>query len=94
MLETTMTASQTMSHAMTRRPDEIYQRLGQSVRTLRRARDLTQHELAERAGMNKTYLVRIEAGDKNITLKTAQKLAFALNTDLVTLLKGVKLAIQ
>ncbi|MEM7532831.1 MAG: helix-turn-helix transcriptional regulator [Chloroflexota bacterium] len=36
---------------------------------------MTQAQLAKQAGMNKTYLVRIESGDKNVTLKTAQKVA-------------------
>ena len=81
------------NQTMTRDTDNIYQRLGQSVRTLRRIRDLTQHELAYKARMNKTYLVRIESGDKNVTLKTAQKLACALDTDVVTLLTGVEVVI-
>ena len=69
--------------------EEIYYRFGNSVRTVRRASNLTQAELAKRAGMNKTYLVRIEAGDNNVTLKTAQRIACALEMDLLSLLKGV-----
>ena len=69
--------------------EEVYHRFGNSVRTIRRANDMTQAELAARAGMNKTYLVRIESGDKNLTLKTAQRLACALDVELTVLLKGV-----
>ncbi|MEM7535891.1 MAG: helix-turn-helix transcriptional regulator [Chloroflexota bacterium] len=72
---------------------EIYQRFGHSVRTVRRAKNITQAQLAKAAGMNKTYLVRIESGDKNVTLKTAQKIALALDMDLVVLLKGVKITV-
>ena len=72
--------------------EEIYNRFGSSVRTIRRANNWTQAQLAERAGLNKTYLVRIEGGDKNLTLKTANKLASALNVDLTVLLRGVKMA--
>ena len=74
--------------------EEIYYRFGNSVRTIRRAQNWTQAELAERAGMNKTYLVRIESGDKNVTLKTAQRIACALDMELTTLLKGVKVTIE
>ncbi|MEM7532187.1 MAG: helix-turn-helix transcriptional regulator [Chloroflexota bacterium] len=74
--------------------DSIYTRFAHSVRTIRRAKDWTQHELAQRAGMNKTYLVRIEAGDNNVTLKTAQRLACALEVDLLILIQGVHITIQ
>ena len=74
--------------------EEIYLCFGSSVRTIRRARNMTQAELATVAGMNKTYLVRIEGGDKNLTLKTAQKLACALDMELTTLLKGVTVTIE
>ncbi|MEM7533946.1 MAG: helix-turn-helix transcriptional regulator [Chloroflexota bacterium] len=73
---------------------DIYYRFGHSVRTVRRAYSLTQAQLAARAGMNKTYLVRIESGDKNVTLKTAQKLACALEIDILTLLKGIKVSLE
>ena len=73
---------------------EIYHCFGSSVRTVRRAHNWTQAQLARRAGMNKTYLVRIESGDKNVTLKTAQKLATALEMELTMLLKGVKITIE
>ena len=74
--------------------EEVYHRFGNSVRTIRRANDLTQAELAARAGMNKTYLVRIESGDENLTLKTAQRLACALDVELTVLLKGVTWTVQ
>ncbi|MEM7531347.1 MAG: helix-turn-helix transcriptional regulator [Chloroflexota bacterium] len=74
--------------------EEVYYLFGNSVRTIRRANDLTQAELAARAGMNKTYLVRIESGDKNLTLRTAQRLACALDVELTVLLKGVKWTVQ
>ena len=73
--------------------EEVYHRFASSVRTVRRAHNLTQRELAERAGLSKTYLVRIESGDKNLTLKTAHKLACALEMDLTSLLNGVTVTV-
>ena len=83
-----------MTQATQKKTEEIYSRFGNSVRTIRRAQNWTQAELAERAGMNKTYLVRIESGDKNVTLKTAQRIACALEMELTTLLTGVKVKFQ
>ncbi|MEM7532786.1 MAG: helix-turn-helix transcriptional regulator [Chloroflexota bacterium] len=74
--------------------DEIYHQFGHSVRAIRRANDWTQAELAKRAEMNKTYLVRIEAGDNNVTLRTAQRLASALDVELTTLIQGVSVSVK
>ncbi|MEM7535289.1 MAG: helix-turn-helix transcriptional regulator [Chloroflexota bacterium] len=74
--------------------DEIYHQFGHSVRTIRRANNWTQADLAKRAEMNKTYLVRIEAGDNNVTLRTAQRLACALDVELTTLIRGVSITVN
>ncbi|MEM7532883.1 MAG: helix-turn-helix transcriptional regulator [Chloroflexota bacterium] len=84
----------TFDQTAEQKTEEIYHRFGSSVRTIRRTYNLTQADLAERAGMNKTYLVRIEAGDNNVTLKTAQRIACALDVDLLTLLKGVHVTLK
>ena len=68
----------------------IAHRFGKSVRAIRRAMDMTQAELAAKSGMNKTYLVRVESGDRNITFKTAERIARALEMDVITLIKGVE----
>lgn len=39
--------------------------LGQTIRRLRRQADLTQEELAERAGLSANYVGQIERGEKN-----------------------------
>jgi len=73
--------------------EEVYLRFGESVRAIRRAQNLTQKQLAERADIHKTYVVRIESGDNNVTLKTAQKVAYALQVELSMLLKGVTVSL-
>ncbi|MEM7538795.1 MAG: helix-turn-helix transcriptional regulator [Chloroflexota bacterium] len=78
---------------MQEKTEELYSRFGRSVRTIRRANNWTQSQLAKRVGMNKTYLVRIESGDKNVTLRTAQRIACALDVDLSVLLKGVSITL-
>ena len=53
---------------------------------------MTQEELAERAGINRSYLASLERGRRNTTLKTVEMLAKALGvstTDLVSPSSGV-----
>jgi transcriptional regulator with XRE-family HTH domain len=61
-------------------------RLGTRLRALRRARGLTQEQLAERAGLSYKFLGEIERGQGNPTLETLVALAGALDLDVVDLL--------
>ena len=63
-------------------PDDWQAIFGHCVRTARLKRGLTQAEVAELAGMNLTYLGKIENGEKNVTLDTVKKLATVLDLDL------------
>jgi CheY-like chemotaxis protein len=60
--------------------------LGASVRSRRFRLGISQEQLAERAGLHRTYIAGIEGGGRNITLKSIQKLAHALETSAGTLL--------
>jgi transcriptional regulator with XRE-family HTH domain len=55
--------------------------LAQQLRNLRRRRKLTQASLAERAGMDRSYLSGIELGKHNVPLDTICRLAWALGMD-------------
>ncbi len=59
--------------------------VGQRVRRLRHSLGLTQDVLAERCGIYRTYLSRIEAGSANPTLVVMGALAAALNVRLCNL---------
>jgi transcriptional regulator with XRE-family HTH domain len=50
-------------------------RLGERVRELRRERGLTLEELAERSGVSRAMISKLERGEKNPTLVVAAKLA-------------------
>lgn len=55
---------------------------GKKVRERRVALRLSQEELAERAGVHRTYIGMIERAEKNITLENIEKIAKALETPL------------
>jgi transcriptional regulator with XRE-family HTH domain len=57
-------------------------RLGGRVRGLRRGRGLTLEELAERSGVSRAMISKLERGEKNPTLMVAAKLAEGLGVTL------------
>ena len=60
--------------------------IGDRLKTLRIRRALTQHELAERAGISGNALNRIELNKAEPHMSTLRKLAKALNVDPTELL--------
>lgn len=58
-----------------------YQVARQIIR-LRLENKLTQEEVAKRMGTTQSVIARIEQGGQNISLRTLQKLALALNADI------------
>lgn len=52
---------------------EILRSIGERLRALRKARDLSQAEAAERAGLARSTVVEVERGD-NTTLQTVIRL--------------------
>ncbi len=57
--------------------------LGKSVRELREQRGWTQTRLAEAAGMTQPAIARFEAGGTVPTIPVLERVAHALNVDLV-----------
>ncbi len=57
-------------------------RLGAAVRGRRRELGISQEQLAQRAGMHRTYIADLERHARNPTLRTLAKLAEALEVDL------------
>lgn len=60
---------------------------GERVRELRLEQKLSQEELAERAGLHRTYIGMIERAEKNITLTNIEKIANALGVAIKDLMK-------
>lgn len=61
---------------------DVRARVGLNVQTARRARGLSQEELAHRAAVHQTYLSGVERGRRNPTVTVLQKIAQALELDL------------
>lgn len=59
----------------------LYQKLSQRIERLRKDKEMTQEELAEKAGLHRAYFWDIENG-RNISVKTAYKIARALGVSL------------
>ena len=57
-------------------------RIGLQIRARRREEDLTQTQLAARAGITQTVLSRVESGKGNSTLTLLEEIAAALGTEL------------
>jgi transcriptional regulator with XRE-family HTH domain len=60
---------------------------GKNVQRLRKSKGLSQEQLAEIAGLHRTYIGMIERAEKNITLINIKKIAVALNVKLTDLLQ-------
>lgn len=61
--------------------------VARNLRRLRAARDITQEELAERAGLNRNYVGMIEREENAPTVDTLEKLAEVLQVEPTSLLQ-------
>jgi transcriptional regulator with XRE-family HTH domain len=62
-------------------------KLTMRVRRLRKKRGMSQQGLAQRAGLSREYVARLETGQHNPSLATLQKLAKALGVPVTALLE-------
>jgi len=66
---------------------ELINRVAYTVKQLRKAKGLSQEELAERASLDRTYISGVERGVRNITLESLELIIFALDCSLESFLK-------
>ena len=69
--------------------DTILRAFGNSVRTQREAKGLTQEGLAEKADLDRTYLSDVERGTRNLGVKNVVRIAKALGVTSSKLMEGV-----
>lgn len=64
-------------------------KFGERIRSLRKEAGLSQEELADAAGLHRTYIGAIERGERNISLINIVQLARALRVKPASLLEGL-----
>jgi transcriptional regulator with XRE-family HTH domain len=64
-------------------------KFGENVKRHRLERGLSQEELANLAGVHRTYIGMIERAEKNITLENIKKIADALKLSIEELVSGL-----
>ena len=69
--------------------EDLFIAFGAQVRSIRLRLQLTQEEVADRAGLHVTYLSGIERGKRNPSLKNIRRLAVALDISLNELFFGL-----
>ena len=66
---------------------ELQRVVGEQVRRVRAERGLSQEALADALGVHRTYLGAVERGERNLTLRTVERLADRLDVPVRDLLE-------
>ena len=69
---------------------DIRERFGDAVRSRREQLGLTQEDLADKAGIHRTYLSDIERGSRNLSLINIERVAAALELPISGLFRLVE----
>lgn len=62
-------------------------KFGENIRDSRKKQKLSQEQLSFKADLHRTYIGMIERAEKNITLLNIEKIATALEVEIIELLK-------
>ena len=76
--------------AKKRTKPDVRERFGFAVKERREELGLTQEDLAERAGIHRTYLSDVERGSRNLSLVNIERLAAALSLCMSELFQRVE----
>ncbi len=64
--------------------------VGQRIRAHRQKAGMTQEELAERAELHHTYIGQVERGEKNLTLRSLERILDALELSFSDFFEGIE----
>ena len=70
---------------------DICIKTGQLIRYQREMKGLSQEDLAFESGLHRTYIGQVERAEKNVTIKSLEKIAQALELDIRDLFDFSKL---
>ncbi|MBR2918492.1 MAG: helix-turn-helix transcriptional regulator [Clostridia bacterium] len=60
----------------------ITEKVGQQIKELRHKLGISQEELADRAGIHRTYIASLEVGKRNVSIITLEKIVKALEVSM------------
>lgn len=66
---------------------DLQRTLGRNLRAIRRERGLSQEAFAEQIDVHRTYMGGLERGERNLTLKTVERIADRVGVDPQSLLQ-------
>lgn len=67
---------------------DLQQAVGRNLRAYREARGLSQEAFADLVGVHRTYMGALERGERNLTLRSLERIAARLETDPLQLLQS------
>lgn len=70
------------------RKRNVRQIFGQNLRSKREILGISQEDLAEKAGLHRTYIGSVERGERNVSIDNMERLAVAVGSNIEQLLKS------
>ena len=70
------------------RKRNVRQIFGQNLRCKREALGISQEDLAEKAGLHRTYIGSVERGERNVSIDNMERLALAVGATIEQLLES------
>ena len=67
---------------------DIIEKFGKRLKEIRLNKNISQEELGFKANLDRTYISSVERGKRNISLRNVEKLAIALEIDIVDFFKN------
>jgi transcriptional regulator with XRE-family HTH domain len=67
---------------------DLQRRVGRNLRFFREARGLSQEAFAEVLGVHRTYMGAVERGERNLTLRSVERLAARIGIEPAELLSN------
>ena len=69
---------------------ELQKTVGRNLRAYREARGLSQEAFADALGFHRTYMGGVERGERNLTLKSLERIAARIRIDPLILLRPAR----
>jgi transcriptional regulator with XRE-family HTH domain len=68
---------------------DLQRRIGKNVRAYRQARGISQDAFADQLSFHRTYMGGVERGERNLTLRSLERIAERMGVDPLELLRPV-----